>query len=227
MSKATKMGTIIIWVSIGIVILVFSSLMAVKVGHDFNDSTIAAIVTFIVVNALGWVICLILCEFLPEAFVQILEIRKRKKMKEEEHATEFTEEGENGYIEEEEPLKRFPQEYSDVDLFKIYYFLVNHRLISPQTNQETFFYWFGSDVKPNRIRRIEWLSTKQLLRETLTRMYKDKMRITDIEKLTPRSFSSKGKPLKLAKNKEYPSLKSHEIRNFFSDLLKSPATTNE
>ena len=100
--------------------------------------------------------------------------------------------------------------------------LIEKGMIGGDSDEASFLYLMGcTDEPPESVEPIEWLSTKQLLREMLEGMAKplldgEKFKKADIERLAPLCFTQGRKPLQLAKPKPVPSSESDALTNFFS-----------
>lgn len=104
----------------------------------------------------------------------------------------------------------------------LYRFLIQRGMIEATTDETSFLYLMGCIAdSPENLKQIEWLSTKQLLREMLegavSPLLKDRhFKKADIERLVPLCFTQGGEPLSLAKPKPVPSIDSDALENFFA-----------
>lgn len=121
-------------------------------------------------------------------------------------------------------ISRFPSRLDYAKGKKVFVFLKNHGFIAASTKESDFLYLMGcSNERPIGVKPIEWLKTKQLLREMLElwclpMIRSDEMKKSKIEVLCPMVFIIKGKKAQLAKNKPYMSKETDELKNFFSTL---------
>ena len=104
-------------------------------------------------------------------------------------------------------------------------FFVNQGMIPEDSDRASFMYILGfCNTRPNVIRSIKWIGTKQLLREALQLMYADVISTKlvsfyAIEKGVPDFFIDKhGNRCELAKNKRVPSVLSDAMEGFFKEL---------
>jgi hypothetical protein len=91
------------------------------------------------------------------------------------------------------------------------------------TSYNHFCYVFGGTPIPNNEKPLplQWLQSKQLLRELLTnkKIKKEKIGIAEIERQTPKHFVDEhNNPFKLAKNKQANSLFHDSLINFLATL---------
>jgi hypothetical protein len=87
---------------------------------------------------------------------------------------------------------------------KLFDLLVEVKFIQPSTDKESFEWALGSDKQPKKWQPIEWIPSKQLLRELLEAFKKNEINKAQMEELTPQLFLYKGKPMELANNKIKP-----------------------
>jgi len=124
--------------------------------------------------------------------------------------------------EKQKPPQTLPIKLKDDEAKSLRVLLINQNQIDTGTEEETFLYWFGCGKYREEIRPITWTGTKQIARELLEGLYKSEdSSFADIEKTVPMCFIKDGKPMKLAKNKEVPSLGSDAIANFLATIKKN------
>lgn len=98
-----------------------------------------------------------------------------------------------------------------------------------KNDRQSFDYIFGKDKeKPKNFKPIEWLATKQLLRELLTGLQKEikynrqnpetRELSNEIVRQTPNYFLKDKTPLKLAGNKLISSWESEDIKGFLATI---------
>lgn len=119
---------------------------------------------------------------------------------------------------EEDQIMTFPLKGNVEWFIKLHKFLIAQELIELNTKKEDFLFWFGfidSDCPPNK---IIWKGNKQLARELLEGIFKNQLKVAEIERLTPNCFSHKNicKDLVLAKNKPIPSMQTDCINEFLA-----------
>ena len=125
---------------------------------------------------------------------------------------------------EPKPFAGLLMELNDNQLEQLYKFFDKET-----TDRQSFDYIFGKDKeKPEKFIPIEWKETKQLLRELLTGLQKEKKYnrqnpetrelSNEIVRQTPRYFTKDKKPLELAGNKPIPSFRSDAIIKFLATI---------
>lgn len=125
---------------------------------------------------------------------------------------------------EQKPFAGLLMELDNEQLERLYEFFDEET-----TDRLSFDYIFGKDKeKPENFIPIEWKETKQLLRELLTGLQKEKKYnrqnpetrelSNEIKRQTPKYFIMDKKPLKLANNKPVPSLESDKIIKFLATI---------
>lgn len=114
----------------------------------------------------------------------------------------------------------FPNKLSIDEAKELMNFAIKNELIKKDTKEVDFLYWFGCtpEERPNKLQPIQWMVNKQLARELLTGLYKDKILVAEVERITSICFIYKGSSLKLSKNKSKPDQRSDEIQNFLATL---------
>ena len=124
--------------------------------------------------------------------------------------------------EQQKTLQTLPVKLKDDEAKSLRVLLINQNQIDTGTEEKAFLYWFGCGEYSEEVKPIVWTGTKQIARELLVGLYKSKdSRFADIEKIVSICFIKNGKPMKLAKNKEVPSLASDEIANFLATIKKN------
>lgn len=120
----------------------------------------------------------------------------------------------------------FPKVQEVQEVEALFNFLVEGRYISDGTKKRDFMYYLGHYYSmPERLNAIQWMETKQLLRELLESLYSDVMSKADIERIAVFAFvDKKGHYMRLAKNKIILSTKSDELKEF---LAKNNQTNNQ
>ena len=100
-----------------------------------------------------------------------------------------------------------------------------------EVQQDSWLFLMGFvEQKPQKVRAIKWLGTKEQLRQMLRMINEDllsskSITIADIERLTPKIFIDKDcKPLELAKSKQESSLKMDELVKIFRPSPTSSET---
>lgn len=101
-------------------------------------------------------------------------------------------------------------------------FLIERGMIEATADEASFLYLMGCVAcPPGEVKPVEWLATKQLLREMLegatqTLLERGDFKKGDIERLAPLCFTRRGEPLNLARPKSVPSLESDAMAKFFA-----------
>lgn len=120
----------------------------------------------------------------------------------------------------QEEQARFPLHSTKDEGIRKYDALINGVFMEVQQDSWLFLMGFV-EQKPQKVRAIKWLGTKEQLRQMLRMINEDllsskSITIADIERLTPKIFIDKDcKPLELAKSKQESSLKMDElVKNF-------------
>lgn len=141
---------------------------------------------------------------------------------------------------EQKPFAGLLKELDDKQLEQLFKFLttrqehegnyIRYPYISKEnTDRQSFDYIFGKDKeKPENFIAIEWILAKQLLRELLTGLQKEKKynkRYPTIRELsneivrqTSKYFTKGNQPLELAKNKPNGSWESTDIEKFLTTI---------
>ena len=114
---------------------------------------------------------------------------------------------------------RLPIALNENSINSLREYLISEKYIN-HIDIDSFGYWFGyGDAKPNRLRAIDWIESKQLARELLEGLYKDEIKpFARIERITPECFLQGGKPMRLAKPKPVPSTKGDSLKKFLATL---------
>lgn len=89
--------------------------------------------------------------------------------------------------------------------------------ISKEADGESFLWIFVGEHKPKCFYPVEWIPSKQLLRELVIPL-RHNLTVTEVEKIVPLNFIKKGKPLKLAKAKRVLSQDSDKLKEFLATL---------
>lgn len=128
----------------------------------------------------------------------------------------------NGSV-ENETHNHLPAAFTQDKGIELCDFLIRGNFISENTDRESFLFVFGCKQNmPLSFKPIQWLKTKEQLRETLEQAYKPLITskaITkaSIEKTIPKCFINKdGKEIILPKHKEEYTFEIDSIRSFFS-----------
>lgn len=101
----------------------------------------------------------------------------------------------------------------------LFEFLLKGKYISDSTKERDFMYYLGHYYCTTviDINSIQWIESKQLLRELLEALYSDVMSKTDIKRIAMSAFTDKyGHYMLLAKKKEAPSTKSDKLKEFLA-----------
>lgn len=100
--------------------------------------------------------------------------------------------------------------------------LVEEEFIAPDTDEASWLYLMGySAACPSSLRRVVWLKNVQLAQEMLRLRYRSaidrgQLTVARLTALAPLCFSHPdGEALRLAKNKEMPSLDSDRLKEIF------------
>lgn len=119
---------------------------------------------------------------------------------------------------------QFPPILSSDQAVLLYQFLTKEKLVGNTSLLDALYILGCTSNIPDQIKPIQWLGTKQNLRQVLTGAYRptpegQPIRMADIERLAPLCFTDKnGQPLTLAKPKKEISSISDTIENFFKDF---------
>lgn len=141
---------------------------------------------------------------------------------------------------EPKPFAGLLMELNDNQLEQLYNFLTtgqehknnyyrNPYIDKEKNDRQSFDHIFGKDKeKPKNFKPIEWLATKQLLRELLTGLQKEikynrqnpetRELSNEIVRQTPNYFLKDKTPLELAGNKLIPSWGSEDIKGFLATI---------
>lgn len=100
--------------------------------------------------------------------------------------------------------------------------LVEEEFIAPDTDEASWLYLMGyTAVQPASLRRVVWLKNVQLAQEMLRLRYRSaidrgQLTVARLTALAPLCFSHPdGEALRLAKNKEQPSVDSDRLKEIF------------
>lgn len=128
----------------------------------------------------------------------------------------------------------FPHVLNNDQIKRLFIFLCNSKYISHDTDLQAFTWHLGgldnaeyfsdnNEIVPTN-KYIVWQSTKQILREMLTKIYYPKISKKEIVSLTPFCFGYRNKQsgeissFSLAKPKAIPSTESDKLKSFLATL---------
>jgi hypothetical protein len=90
--------------------------------------------------------------------------------------------------------------------------------IAEDSDYNSFCHVFGGNQKPEQFKQLEWLKTKQLLRELLLPLIHLFISFPELKRQVPHYFTQSGRPLQLARNKTIPSTDSDTLNAIIDKL---------